>query len=117
MFDLAFFQSSRLTESLTSFLHSASAASGLASIALFSSSSLLLPFLLFVSSQKASREHKIVPSQLPWVGKIPTQLFASIRANYRGLVDSVDLYTAGYRKVLKASPLQAFTDDLINPLF
>jgi hypothetical protein len=33
------------------------------------------------------------------------QIFSAIRANFRGLVDSVALYTQGYRKVLRTSRL------------
>ncbi|KAJ7805886.1 cytochrome P450 [Mycena olivaceomarginata] len=61
--------------------------------------SLLFIFLFFVSNLKARKEHASVPPSLPWMGTKP-QIFSAIRANFRGLVDSVALYTQGYRKVL-----------------
>jgi hypothetical protein len=64
--------------------------------------SLLFVFLFFVSNLKARKEHASVPSSLPWMGTKP-QIFSDIRANFRGLVDSVALYTQGYRKVLRTS--------------
>lgn len=60
--------------------------------------SLLFVFLFFVSNLKARKEHASVPSSLPWMGTKP-QAFSAIRANFRGLVDSIALYTQGYRKV------------------
>lgn len=60
--------------------------------------SVLFLFLFVVSSLKASKEHASVPTSLPWVGT-QDQLFSSIRANFRGLVSSVKLFTSGYRKV------------------
>ncbi|KAJ7730246.1 cytochrome P450 [Mycena maculata] len=61
---------------------------------------LLLVFLFFVSNIKARKEHASVPSSLPWMGTKP-QAFSAIRANFRGLVDSIALYTQGYRKFSK----------------
>ncbi|KAJ7859036.1 cytochrome P450 [Mycena olivaceomarginata] len=58
--------------------------------------SLLFVFLFFVSNLKARKEHASVPSP---------QIFSAIRANFRGLVDSVALYTQGYRKFSKADKI------------
>lgn len=62
--------------------------------------SLLIVFVFIISSLKARREHGIVPKHLPWSGRQQEQILASIRANYRGLVDSVHLFKEGYRKVI-----------------
>ncbi|KAJ6454267.1 cytochrome P450 [Mycena vitilis] len=62
---------------------------------------LLFVFLFFVSNLKARKEHASVPASLPWMGTKP-ESFSAIRANYRGLVDSIALYTQGYRKFSKA---------------
>ncbi|KAF5366267.1 hypothetical protein D9758_005804 [Tetrapyrgos nigripes] len=66
---------------------------------------LLLLFLFIVSSTKSSKEHTSVPEHLPWVGRESTQFLASIRANYRGLVDSVRIYREGYRKHSKSNQI------------
>ncbi|KAJ7042980.1 cytochrome P450 [Mycena alexandri] len=66
--------------------------------------SLLFVFLFFVSNLKARKEHASVPSSLPWVGTKP-ELFSAIRANFRGLIDSVNLFTQGYRKYSKADEI------------
>lgn len=55
-------------------------------------------FLLCMASARARKEHATVPTHLPWTGR-HNQLFASIRANYRGLVNSVQLFRSGYREV------------------
>jgi hypothetical protein len=60
---------------------------------------LLIIFVFIVSSLKAHREHNIVPKHLPWSGRQDGQILASIRANWRGLVNSVNLFKDGYRKV------------------
>ncbi|CAL1703350.1 unnamed protein product [Somion occarium] len=69
-------------------------------LALLTPASLISLFLFSVLSIKASREHASVPLPLPWVGR-KNQLFASIRANYRGFVKSVELFTSGYRTYSK----------------
>lgn len=71
----------------------------LVSLAALASLLLFFVFLFFVSNLKASKEHALVPAGLPWMGVDPSEYFSAIRANFRGLVDSVALYTAGYRKV------------------
>lgn len=60
----------------------------------------LIVFVFTVSSLKGRREHGIIPKDLPWSGRQQGQILASIRANYRGLVDSVHLFKEGYRKVI-----------------
>ncbi|KAF7297355.1 hypothetical protein MIND_00969000 [Mycena indigotica] len=64
----------------------------------------LFIFLFFVSDLKARKEHARVAG-LEWMGKDPNQFFSAIRANYRGLVDSVALYRAGYKKYSKVDRL------------
>lgn len=59
---------------------------------------LLFAFLFVLSSFKASKEHASVPACLPWMGR-QEQLLASIRANFRGLGNSVKLFTEGYGQV------------------
>ncbi|KIJ43181.1 hypothetical protein M422DRAFT_253378, partial [Sphaerobolus stellatus SS14] len=62
---------------------------------------LFFVFLFIVSSLKASKEHAAVPASLPWIGRNSSELFASVRANFSGLINSVKLYTEGYRKYSK----------------
>ncbi|KAJ7454982.1 cytochrome P450 [Mycena galericulata] len=76
----------------------------LLSAVIFGPLTLLFVFLFFVSNLKARKEHASVPSSLPWVGTKP-QVFSAIRANFRGLVDSVALYTQGYREYSKADEI------------
>lgn len=67
-------------------------------VVLFVSLILFLGFLFSLASLKAHSEHVHVPSELPWVGK-RRELLSSIRANWRGLIESVPLYLEGYGKV------------------
>ncbi|KAJ6578775.1 cytochrome P450, partial [Mycena vulgaris] len=76
----------------------------LLSAVVFGPLTLLFVFLFFVSSLKARKEHASVPASLPWMGTKP-QLFSAIRANFRGLVDSIALYTQGYRKYSKTDQI------------
>lgn len=59
---------------------------------------LFIVFLVVVASLKARDEHSRVPSELPWVGK-ERESFASLKANWRGLIKSIPLYLEGYTKV------------------
>ncbi|KAF8202595.1 cytochrome P450 [Mycena galopus ATCC 62051] len=66
--------------------------------------SFLFVFLFFVSNLKARTEHASVPPSLPWMGT-KREIFSAVRANFRGLVDSIALYTQGYRKYSKADKI------------
>ncbi|KAF9075520.1 cytochrome P450 [Rhodocollybia butyracea] len=66
-------------------------------------STLLLNFIFFfiVQTQKATRDHSVIPNALPWIGRDKNEIFSSVRSNYRGLVNSVQLFKAGYQKYSK----------------
>ncbi|KAF7321139.1 hypothetical protein HMN09_00202000 [Mycena chlorophos] len=72
----------------------------LSSVALSTPLILLFVFLFFVSDVKARKEHALTPG-FEWMGRNSNEFFAAIRANFRGLVDSVALYRAGYAKYSK----------------
>ena len=80
-------------------LHSSSYYLSIISLVAALTLSFLIVFVFVVSCLKAHREHGIVPKDLPWSGRQHRQVLASIRANFRGLVDSVHLFKEGYRKV------------------
>lgn len=63
-----------------------------------------------VSSLVAHREHGHAPSGVPWVGK-RREFLGSIKANWRGLVDSVPLFLDGYRKVISLRSRRAARTD------
>ncbi|KAF9075522.1 cytochrome P450 [Rhodocollybia butyracea] len=62
---------------------------------------LLLIFFFSVQTQKATRDHSVIPNAFPWVGRNKNEIFSSVRSNYRGLVNSVQHFKAGYRKYSK----------------
>ncbi|KAJ7763220.1 cytochrome P450 [Mycena maculata] len=58
-------------------------------------------FLFVVASLKAHTEASRVPAELPWVGR-KNELFGSLKANWRGLWNSIALYLEGYGKFSKS---------------
>lgn len=58
-----------------------------------------ITFFFIVQNTKAIRDHRVIPNVLPWIGKDKDEIFSSLRANYRGLTNSVELFRTGYRKV------------------
>lgn len=53
-------------------------------------------FLAAFTAQKAYKEHKHLPSTLPWVGRNPSEWLASLRANIRGVTQSAALFAESY---------------------
>jgi hypothetical protein len=54
--------------------------------------------LLGTIALKATREHALLPSSIPWVGRFD-QLLSSLRANWRGATQSASLFAECYDKV------------------
>jgi hypothetical protein len=67
-------------------------------LATLSSIVALALFLVATTHLKAQEEHKHLPSSLPWIGRYD-ELFASIRANMRGVTESASLFAECYQRV------------------
>jgi hypothetical protein len=60
-------------------------------------------FLAVVTQLKAMKEQGMLDPSLPFIGK-QKELFASIRANIRGMTESASLYVHAYENVSICSP-------------